>query len=127
MRNRRKTIESLRRLAERPGTPAEGRTARALLEKMVGNVPVPTPFNVAEFPTGTAVFYNYWAYPINDPCIIVGREPRIIQGRTWLRMRFTHLKQPRRVPVTSEKGCHISKAPLSDADADAMYHYWRES
>ena len=34
MRNRSRTIESLRRLAERPGTPHEGETARMLLAKL---------------------------------------------------------------------------------------------
>ena len=126
MRNRRQTIESLRRLAERPGTKAEGETARKLLEKMLGNHPQPKQFNAAEFPRGTAVFYNYWAYPQNDPCVIVGKEPKIIHGRVWLRMRFTHLKEPRRVPVTSQKGCHISKTPLEPREADYFYHYWRE-
>lgn len=110
MRNRRKTVASLRSLAERPGTPEEGATARKLLERMVGSVPAPKLFSAAEFPRGTAVFYNYWAYPQNDPCIIVGKKPKIIQGQTWLRMKFAHLKQPRRVPVTSEKGCHIRAA-----------------
>jgi hypothetical protein len=123
-RNRRRTIESLKRLAERPGTPEEGKTARALLEKMLGNIP--KPFDPAEFPRGTAVFYNRWAYPQNDPCVIVGREPKIIQGETWLRMSFPHLKQPRRVPVTSRKGCHISKAPLAAADAEYLYFEWRD-
>jgi len=28
--------------------------------------------------------------------------------------------------ITSQKGCHISKAPLSPQDANYMYHYWRE-
>ena len=117
MRNRRKTIESLQRLAERPGTKAEGETARKLLEKMTANSPSLKPFSIAEFPRGTAVFYNQWAYPQNDPCVIVGREPKIIKGQVWLRMKFNHLAQPRRVPVTSPKGCHISKYPLSDEDA----------
>jgi hypothetical protein len=34
MRDRAKTIESLRRLAERPGTPQEGETARRKLREM---------------------------------------------------------------------------------------------
>lgn len=122
MRNRRQTIESLRRLAERPGTKHEGETARKLLEKMVGSVPVPKPFRACDFPRDTKVFYNYWAYPQNDPCVIVGREPKIIEGRVWLRMRFNHLKRPRRVPVTSTKGLHISKEPLSQSDAEYLYH-----
>ena len=126
MRNRRKTIESLKRLAERPGTPSEGKVARALLERMVERTPTVKPFNAAEFPPGTAVFYNRWAYPVNDPCVIVGRKPKIVEGETWLRMRFTHLKQPRSVPVTSAKGCHISKTPLTPEDADQLYHLYRD-
>jgi hypothetical protein len=121
MRDRRKTVESLRRLAERPGTKAEGEVAKRMLKRMAGDVPTPKKFSAAEFSRGTAVFYNYWAYPQNDPCVIVGKEPKIIAGETWVRMRFTHLKQPRRVPVTSAKGCHISKTPLSTADAEYMY------
>lgn len=121
MRNRRKTIESLRRLAERPGTPSEGEVARKLLDKLMGGLPAPKPFNVADFPRGTLVYYNYWAYPINDPCVIVGKEPKTIQGQVWLRMKFNHLKQPRRVPVTSEIGCHISKTPLSREDSGYFY------
>ena len=34
MRNKQKTIESLRRLAERPGSPNEGEIARRLLEQL---------------------------------------------------------------------------------------------
>jgi hypothetical protein len=124
MRNRRKTIESLKRLAERPGTPSEGRVARAMLERMTAKgAPIPKPFNLAEFSRGTSVFYNYWAYPENDPCVIVGRKPKIVDGETWLRMRFDRLKQPRYVPVTSAKGSHISKAPLSAADAEYLYNF----
>jgi hypothetical protein len=126
MRNRRKTIESLRRLAERPGTPHEGQVAAAMLERMAGTVPIPKPFIASEFPRGTAVFYNRWAYPQNDPAVIVGKEPKIIKGEVWMRMRFTHLKQPRRVPVTSAKGCHISKVPLSPEEAEYLYFAWRD-
>ena len=120
MRNRRRTIESLQRLADRPGTPAEGRTARKLLDKMVGKFPSFRPFDALEFPRGTKVFYNYWAYPFNDRCVIVGREPKTIGGQIWISMRFEHLKQPRSVPITSSKGCHISKEPLSADDAEYL-------
>jgi hypothetical protein len=97
-----------------------------MLDRMAANVPTPKPFVQSDFPRGTAVFYNRWAYPQNDPCIVVGKQAKIIQGETWVRMRFTHLKQPRRVPVTSAKGCHISKTPLSPADAEYLYHEWRD-
>jgi hypothetical protein len=126
VRNRHKTIDSLRRLAERPGTKAEGETAKAMLDKMLQSCPQRKPFNAAEFPRGTEVFYNYWAYPTNDPCVIVGKQPKVIQGQTWVRMKFNHLKHPRSVPVTSRKGCHISKTPLSEQDAEYFYHYWRD-
>lgn len=118
-RDRRKTIAALRRLAERPGTPAEGETARRLLEKMA---PMRTvkPFLSAEFPRGVAVFYNYWAYRENEPCLIVGKEPKLIDGKTWLRMKFDKLKQPRWVPVTSVMGCHISRTPLPSEESDYM-------
>ena len=125
VRNRRRTIAALRRLAERPGTPHEGIVAKIMLERMAGNSPQPKPFRLADFPLGTAVFYNYWAYPQNDPCTIAaGRRGVLHQtcaGQTWMRLRFNHLKQPRWVPVTSVKGSHISKEPLSEADAKYLH------
>lgn len=120
MRDRRKTIESLRRLAERPGTKAEGETARALLEKMNGIFVPIKPFIASEWPRKTKVYYNCWCYPINDLCEIVGKEAKAADGRMWLRMRFDHLKQPRWVPVTSEKGLHISKTPIPTKEADYL-------
>ena len=123
MRNRHKTIESLQRLADRPGTRHEGETARKLLGQMVGNLPILKPFDPTEFPRGTKVFYNYWAYPFNCPAAIVGKETKLIQGETWIRMKFDHLKQARRVPVTSAKGCHISKDRISADDAEYLVGY----
>lgn len=41
MRDRQKTIESLRRLAERPGTPQEGETARKKLRELEAQEPQP--------------------------------------------------------------------------------------
>jgi hypothetical protein len=126
MRNRRQTIASLRRLANRPGTIEEGKTAQRLLDRMAANTPQPKPFNSAAFPRGSKVYYNYWAYPFNDPCMIVGKEAKTYNGQIWLRMSFTHLKHPRRVPVTSAKGCHISTAPLSPAECQYMQTLLRE-
>jgi hypothetical protein len=124
MRNRRQTIEALRRLAERPGTKHEGETARRMLAKMIGNAPQAKPFRIEDFPNRVTVYYNYWGYPENDPCVVCHGKRDIasqfIDGNTWMRLRFTHLKQPRWVPVTSAKGCHISKHPLSPKDSDYM-------
>lgn len=121
MRNRRKTIASLRRLADRPGTPEEGETARALLERMEGFVRPRRLFTESEFPRFTKIYYNYWAYAWNEKGIIVGKTPRQIQGQTWVRIKFDHLKSPRSVPVTSTKhGCHISREPISKEESDEL-------
>lgn len=125
MRNRHKTIESLRRLAERPGTPAEGETARRLLEEMVGKLPHSRLFNTEEFPLLTEVWYAYWCYR-NVHGFVAGKQPKIIEGKTWVRIKFDHLKQPRWVPVTSKDcGSHLSKTPFSEQDADWLYHMGR--
>ena len=129
MRNRHKTIESLRRLAERPGTKHEGEVARQILERMEGNTPLPKvfPFNGSDYPVGTEVFYNYWAYPKNDPCAVTkGRDGayKVIGNQTWMRLKFDHLKSARWVPVTSVKGSHISRTPLSNEDAQYMHYPW---
>lgn len=122
MRNRHKTIESLRRLAERPGTPEEGKTARRLLEKMVGTLPGNRPFNADEFPLLAEVWYAYWCYR-NEHGYIAAKQPKIAQGQTWMRIKFDHLKQPRWVPITSTGcGCHLSRTPFSEQNAEWLYH-----
>jgi hypothetical protein len=129
MRNRRKTIESLRRLAERPGTKHEGEVARQMLERMEGsNSSLKVfDFKLCEFPIGTDVFYNYWAYPKNSRAVVMkGKDGhfKVIEGKTWMRLKFDNLKSPRWVPVTSVKGSHISKTPLSNEDAQYMHYDW---
>jgi hypothetical protein len=121
MRNRRKTIESLRRLAERPGTTHEGENEKRALARMLERNPKVRPFNACDFPKGTLVFYNYWAYTKNDPCVVVGKQPKTIQSQTWMRLKFQSLKQPRWVPVTSVKGSHISTKPLSAEEANYLH------
>jgi hypothetical protein len=121
MRNRRRTIESLQRLAERPGTPAEGETARLLLKRMEGFVRPRRLFIEAEFPRFTKIYYNYWAHAWNQEGVIVGKKPKEIQGEIWIRIQFNYLKNPRLVPVTSSKhGCHISKTPISKQESDEL-------
>lgn len=121
MRNRRKTIEALRRLAERPGTPEEGATAARLLEQMAGNGPKRREFNADEFPLLAEVWYAYWCYR-NEHGYIASKKPKTINGKTWVRIKFDHIKQPRWVPVTSsECGCHISRTPFSAEEAEDLY------
>jgi hypothetical protein len=121
MRIRRRTLESLRRLAERPGTKHEGIVAAAMLAKMQSKTPKFSKFSVADWPRGTKGFYNYWAYDRNSECEVMTKPPKIIQGQWWIRLRFKHLKQPRWAPITNVKGCHLSKRPLSDTEAEYMY------
>jgi hypothetical protein len=120
MRNRRKTIESLERLADRPGTKSEGEVARKMLERMRGSTKAPKPFNNADFPRGSIVWYNYWCYR-NERGVIVGRDPKTIQGEAWVRIKFDRSKNACRVPVTSRFGCHLSLTPLGSEESEYLY------
>lgn len=69
MRDRRKTIESLRRLAERPGTQHEGETAQLVLDQMLGSTPKGTQFRAEDFPQMTEVWYAQFCYlGMKDSC-----------------------------------------------------------
>ena len=129
MRDRSKTIASLRRLIDRPGTPQEGETARRLLKMMGGKDWVPRPFNASMFPCGTEVFYCYWCYS-NDRGTVCKQSPKMERGQWWMRIKFDRLKQPRWVPVTSELGCHLGFTPFEGNDKDVLYHRdadWEET
>jgi hypothetical protein len=129
MRDRSKTIASLRRLIERPGTPQEGETARRLLEMMGGKDWVPRPFNASDFPVWTRVFYCYHAYR-NERGTICKQPPKMQRGQWWMRIKFDYLKQPRWVPVTSELGCHISKVIFIGNECETLYRMdvdWAEN
>ncbi len=129
MRNRSKTIESLRRLAERPGTPAEGDTALRLLEKMGAKMPpryVGRIFSLGQFPRGTRIFYCYWCYD-NDQGTIDCNRPKVIDGQIWMRIKFDRLKAPRWVPVTSKRGCHIALEPFEGDEAILLYNLYIDS
>lgn len=125
MRNRRKTIESLRRLVDRPGTPHEGAVAAAMLERLVGDEPQPKPFRMEDWPRMTPIFYSYWCYK-NARGVIAGKAFKMIQGQWWIRIKFDHLKTVRIVPVTSSIGCHISKTRHSEEEATWLYFGGRE-
>jgi len=120
MRDRKRTIEALRRLAERPGTPQEGETARKLLAQLGAVEWTRRPFDAAMFPRGTRVFYCYWCYR-NDPAVIVQNVVKHIGGATWMCLKFDRLKKSRWVPVTSELGCHISLEPFTGNEAETLY------
>jgi hypothetical protein len=129
MRNKSQTIESLRRLAERPGSPNEGEVARRLLEKLGAKFWNPRPFDPSMFPAGTVVFYCYWCYK-NDRGVIRTKPPKRIQGQWWMLIKFDRLKQARWVPVTSDLGCHLSLTPFEGKEAETLYHRdlnWEEN
>ena len=128
MRDRSRTIEALRRLAERPGTPAEGETAHRLLEMMGAVEWNARPFDVAIFRPGATVFYCYWCYR-NARGTICKQPPRSRRGQWWMRIKFDHLKQPRWVPVTSLLGCHLSLEPFAGNEEETLYRMdldWQE-
>lgn len=119
MRNRAKTLASLRRLAERPGTKHEGDTARRMLERMgewQGRA-----FDPAAFPPKTEVYYCYWCYR-NERGIVRKPAPKKLQGQWWMLIKFDSLKSPRWVPVTSKLGCHIALRPFKGEEAEILYH-----
>jgi hypothetical protein len=119
-------IEALRRLAERPGTEAEGLVAKAMLEKL-GAKPW-RPFNAADWPAGKRLIYNYWAYD-NESGTMMKQPPKMIQGQWWMRIKFDRLKEPRWVPVTSDHyGCHLMTEELThEQHKDTWGFDWRKS
>ena len=121
MRDRSKTIASLRRLIERPGTPQEGETARRLLEMMGGKDWVPHPFNASDYPCGTVVYYCYWCYE-NDRGVVRTKPPSYHHGQWWMLIKFDRLKTARWVQVTSEVGCHLGFVPFKGNEYDVLYH-----
>ena len=127
-------IEALQRLAERPGTEAEGELARSFLETLARKhkVRVPERFVSEEdlrrkFPKGAQVYYNMWCYEPNAPGIVTCYD----KERGWIRIKFDHLKSSRSVPIYTERGgCHLSTEPLPLIDAyDLIYIHipqWRD-
>ena len=71
------------------------------------------------FPLGSRVYCNRWAYSTNCPGTVVAhvKDPELWG---WISIRFDHLKSARRVPVISNKGCHLSTRPLKPSEADRM-------
>jgi hypothetical protein len=69
MKDRQKTIESLRRLAERPGTPAEGENARRILKKLEAQQP-PAPSQQNPNPK----FGPPWPWDENPPSSSKSKE-----------------------------------------------------
>lgn len=120
-RNRAKTVASLRRLAERPGTRSEGEVAKRMLERFGIHEWHATPYDAAKYPADTRIYYCYWCYR-NEAGTVCKQPAKKIQGQWWLRIKFDYLKSPRWVPITSRLGCHISTAKFNGREAEIMYH-----
>lgn len=128
MKDRAKTIESLRRVAERPGSPNEGEIAKRLLAQLGVKQWMPRPFVRSDWPKGKEVFYCYWCYR-NEHGVIASGKTEVHRGQTWLRIKFDRLKQPRWVPVTSPLGCHIGTEPFTGNEGETLYRVdldWEE-
>ena len=126
-------IEALQRLAERPGTEAEGELARSFLKTLAAKhkIRIPERFVSEEdlrrkFPKGAQVYYNMWCYEPNAPGVVTGYA----KERGWIRIKFGHRKSYS-VPIYTERGgCHLSTEPLPLIDAYDLIHIhiprWRE-
>lgn len=118
MRDRSKTIESLRRVAERPGSPNEGEMARRLLAQLGVMAWTPKPFE--HYPKGTRVFYCYWCYR-NDAATVASSEVKQVRGEKWMLLKFDRIKRARWVPVTSSLGFHLGLEPFSGDVGETLY------
>ena len=89
----------------------------------------PKPFDPADWPLGTRVFYCYWCYS-NKAGTMCKQAPKWADGKWWMRIKFDYLKQARWVPVTSHLGCHLGKVPFEGEVADTLYRGredWQEA
>lgn len=120
MKNKSKTIDALRRVAERPGSPNEGEIAKRLLAQLGVKHWTPRQFIRSDWLKGKEVFYCYWCYR-NDHGVIASDKTQVHRGETWLRIKFDRLKQPRWVPVTSPLGCHIGTEPFTGNESETLY------
>jgi hypothetical protein len=146
-------LAAIRALAERPGTPAEGQVARDILKRLTVKgqniadavedlddwlpdharsmrLRYSNPFARERikveirqhFPKGMRVYYNYWAYPDNCAGTVTG-YPVDSACWAWIRIKFDHLKQARRVPIFTSEGWHLSAEPIeSNAVRDRLKH-----
>lgn len=67
----------------------------------------------SRFAKGDIVFYNKWAYGVNDKGVIVGYVKADHSNWGWVRVKFDRLKTSRAIPVYSIHGWHLSKHPLN--------------
>lgn len=69
-----------------------------------------------QFPRGTRVYYNFWAYPPNCPATVSGYTATI----GWIRLKFDHLKTVRTVPIYASGELRLFTAPINEAAAERM-------
>lgn len=71
------------------------------------------------FKKGDRVYYNRWAYEINDPAVVTGyvKPAKEIGDHpwAWIRLKFDLLKNSRAVPIYSNRGWNLSHEPLPEA------------
>jgi hypothetical protein len=76
------------------------------------------------FKKGDRVYYNKWAYFVNDPGSVSGYvRPKEENGShpwAWLSVKFDRHLWPRQIPVWSERGWHLSHEPLNDEEAERL-------
>jgi hypothetical protein len=128
-------IEALQRLADNPGTEAEGVLAKSFLEALSGKYNIrpveqftSTAALQAKFPRGSRVYYSNWCFKPNTPGVVKG-YPKT--GGNWIRIKFDHLKSVQAVKVYGKLGSHLSLEPVSlDRAYELIYIHtpnWRET
>lgn len=78
------------------------------------------------FKRGDYVYYNQWAYPLNQPATVTGYVPTT-KGMQWnwiavklIRRRRGSKDVYRQIPIYSARGWHLSKEPLSESEAERL-------
>lgn len=130
-------IAALKRLSERPGTEDEGLVAKEMLSRLEAKrdqLPEGEKWDLSDhegirreirirFPVGTLVYYNNWAYQLNQRGFIIGL-PHLDCHWNWHSVKFDHLKRSRSVPVVTDRGWHLSTKPITQDEAEKLG--WRD-
>lgn len=76
------------------------------------------------FKKGDCVYYNYWAYPLNQPATVTGYVVDSKQWN-WIAVKLVGRRRSskdvyRQIPIYSAKGFHLSHAPLDQDEAERL-------
>lgn len=123
-------LDALRRYAQRPvpenWTCACGTISPLNQKCQNSGLHIKIQFDIRnKFKKGDCVYYNYWAYPINQPATVTGYVPSAIGMQwNWIAVKLVGRRGKsnlyRQIPIYSAKGWHLSHAPLSEDEAERL-------